>query len=451
MFPGPLLLLIGPLLLAGVLFLLRRWPVVTAVLGALAVLILARMVAAIPLDNSGIETASPLFAGDTLAIYGRTFVLTDEVQAVVRLLYQGVALLMLLAAVAPQGRLFVPLCLLLLSPLAGLLMVQPFLIGILLLLVVMALVAMLIQGGQPGSTLAASRSLVLATVAVCLLLVAGWMMGADQATFLTSIWQLWLLGIVILLAGFPFHIWVRPAVTESPSLVPAVVFGLVHFALVSFSFSLWQENPWLQQNAQFGVLARGLGAATVAAAALLTFNAAGFGRLLAYTLLADIGATVMTLPVGGAAGQDALLSVLLLRFISLALAGTGLGLLRAQMPSDSWAAAGGLARRSPGAVILFAYGLISLAGLPVTPGFAGRWAVLGLAAAQSPWLAGLLLLAAASTLVGLWRMVAVILAPVEIEAPPSSRQILLAEAAAVVVLVGGSIFALFPQLLLNLL
>lgn len=449
MFPGPLLLLIGPPVVAGIVFLVRRWPVVAAVLGAVGILILARMVAAVPLSAG--EATGRLFVGDTLAVYGRAFVLMEGVQETMAWLYRGMGLICLLAAVVPQGRLFVPLSLLLLAAVAAVLMIQPFIFGILLILVVVALVAMVIQAGQPGSTLAALRSLVMGTVAVCLLLVAGWMMGADQATFLTSIWQLWLLGVVMVVAGFPFHIWVRPAVTESPSLAPAVVFGLVHFALVGFSLSLWQENPWLQQNAQFGVLARGLGGATVVVAVLLAFNAGGFGRLLAYTLLADIGATVMMLPMGGTAGQDAVLAVLLLRFISLVLAGAGLGLLRGQLAADSFQGAGGLARRVPWGVALFVYGTMSLAGLPLTPGFAGRWAVISQVAGESPWLAGLLLLAAASTLVGLWRAVAGVLAPAEGEGVLlSGRERVVIQVVAIVALAGGALLAVFPQLLFRL-
>lgn len=450
MISGPLLLLFGPLVVAGMVFAVRRWPLLSPVLGGVGVFILARMVVAIPLDSDSVQAAGRLFAGDTLSIYGRTLILTEEVKGTMSLLYWGLGLLLLLSAVIPQGRLFAPLSLLLLSALAGLLMIQPYIFGILLLLVVVALVAMVIQADRAGSTLAALRSLVLGTVATCLLLVAGWMMGSNQATFLTPIWQLWLLGLVILLAGFPFHIWVRPVITESPSLVPAVVFGLVHFAVAAFSLSLWQESPWLQQNAQFGLLARGMGAATVGAAALLAFNAGGFSRLLAYILLADIGATIMMLPVGGTAGQDAFLSILLLRFISLTLAGTGLGLLRSQMPADSFQMAGRLGQRSPWGVFLFIYGLMSLAGLPLTPGYGGRWKVIGLVAAQSPWLAALLLLAAASSLFGLWRAMAAVFRPAEgeEEVEPGGREKLLAEAAAAVILLGGILFAVFPQLFL---
>jgi NADH:ubiquinone oxidoreductase subunit 2 (subunit N) len=102
-------------------------------------------------------------------------------------------------------------------------------------------------------------------------------------------------------------------------------------------------------------------------------------------------------------------------------------------------------------VALFIYGTMSLAGLPLTPGFAGRWGVITLVAAQSPWLAALLLLAAASSLFGLWRALGAALAPAEEDVPPLPRRdALLAQGIAVTALAGGLLLALFPQILFNL-
>ena len=128
-----------------------------------------------------------------------------------------------------------------------------------------------------------------------------------------------------------------------------------------------------------------------------------------------------------------------------------MGLLRGQTPADSFQAAGKMVRRSPWGVVLFIYGVMSLAGLPLTPGYSGRWIVMSVAAAQSPWLAGLLLLAAASSLFGLGRAVAAVLASAEgDDRPLTGRERLLIEGAAVVVLVGGVLLAVFPQLLFDL-
>jgi formate hydrogenlyase subunit 3/multisubunit Na+/H+ antiporter MnhD subunit len=96
----------------------------------------------------------------------------------------------------------------------------------------------------------------------------------------------------------------------------------------------------------------------------------------------------------GQPGLSAALFALMLRFFSLLLCALGLHLMSTPGRDES--------RRS-WAVILFAYGAFSLAGVPLTPGFAGRWAILDMAGAVSTWLAAALLLFAVAGVAGLLR------------------------------------------------
>ena len=63
----------------------------------------------------------------------------------------------------------------------------------------------------------------------------------------------------------------------------------------------------------------------------------------------------------------------------------------------------GLAWRAPLGMGLFVLGCLSLAGLPLTPGFAGTWPAVILIGEQSPWLAIILVLAIAAGAFGLLR------------------------------------------------
>ncbi|MCI0648032.1 MAG: hypothetical protein L0346_24500 [Chloroflexi bacterium] len=452
MIPGPLLALAGPLLPAAVAFLLRRWPRLAAGLGLAALLWLAVLLAALPLAAG--QTTGRLFTGDTWLVLGRSLTLTGAIRAALLFSYALAGLLFLLSLLWPQGPEFMPLTLATLSPLAGALMVRPFVFGVVLLLVAAGLLAALIQSGRPGSALASLRYLKMTVLAVPLLLVAGWMLETDQATFLATVARLFLAGFVILLAGFPFHVWAPPVLVEARPLAPVVIFGLAHLFLLLFSYHLLLENPAVQRSEQFIQWMRLSGAATALAGGLLALVAASPGRLLGYLLLIDMGATLLSFTLGYQVGLPAALSLLLLRLVGLLLAAAGLSLLpNNQLPITQLPNYPSPPRPSPLPLALLAYGALSLAGLPLTPGFSGRWAIVALAGEQAPWLAVVLLVAVAAGAAGAWRSLAPHLPPAlswpgQLRSPPPAPLTPAAQVAAALLLAAGALIALFPQLLL---
>lgn len=459
MIPGPVLLLAGPLLPALVLLFLRRWPVVSGVVGGLVALGLRLWVAALPVTAAAGDAA--LFGGPVLTILGRSLVLTPVVQQLMLQIYVAAALLFFLSALWPQGADFVPAGLGLLASLAAALMFRPVIFGLLFWLLAAIFGAVLIQSGRVGSTRAALRYLLLTTVAVAILLLAAWMLGSQPEVFVSAIWRLLLLGLLILLAGFPFHIWVRPAVAEAAPLAAAFVFGLGQLVLVMLAFELLLAVPLGQQTlvfqeTQFLPLLRLFGALTLAVGGLLALTAQAWSGLLGYALLADMGAVILALSFG-VSGLPVALALLWARFVALTLAGLGVTVLRGQAgdAADDFASGRGLAWRLPLAVALFGLGLLTLAGLPLTPGFPGRWLVLTLVATDSAWYAALVALAAAGVVVGGLRCLVVFLSrPGAAEAagvipaggwPSRLRQWVLAGA-----LAAGLLLVLFPQALLGL-
>jgi NADH:ubiquinone oxidoreductase subunit 2 (subunit N) len=99
----------------------------------------------------------------------------------------------------------------------------------------------------------------------------------------------------------------------------------------------------------------------------------------------------------------------MIRIIGLLMAGFGLGMIRRQFASDSGDTylafkVETLARRSPIGLALLIYGGFSLAGLPLTPGFAGRWTLLTIASSQYQWIGLIIVVAVVSAGIGLARM-----------------------------------------------
>ena len=400
--PTPLLLIVAPLLAALIIFLaLSRWPRAAGICGFLSALLIALLLAAA--DLQPVDQTSAPFSGEQLSFLGRSLLITEGLRRVLLLVYAGAALLFLLSSLWSQGPGFVPAALAALSPLSFALMVTPLAFGAVALLLAAALLASLVQGQRPGSTLASLRYLILTALAVPPLLVAGWMIDSQQFALGGVIWRLLLLGATLLLAAFPFHIWVRPLLVESRPLTAVFILGPVQLGIVTFVWRWLQQNSDLLLTTQLGVYLGWSGAATALVAAILAYGARDPRRLLGAVVLADIGATLICL-AQGVAGIEQAWSLLLLRFLALLLAAIGLqwAAQRAAVGDDRLALEH-LARR-PLAAALFAYGAASLIGLPLTAGFTARWAAIALGGATSPWWALFMLLAVAGGVAGLVRV-----------------------------------------------
>lgn len=430
-------LLLSPLVAAVGVSLVRRWPVVSGLLGGGLVLFLRGRLA-----NMGLET---------LAVFEQSFTLTPEVRSLLLFVFAGVAVLFVLSAVWEQGVDFVPAGLASLSPLSLALMADTFALGLLALVMGVALLAAVLQSGRGGSTLASLRYLAITILAIPFFLLASWMLETQQLALLSTAWRLVLLGLVILLGGFPFHIWVRPILSESPPLAGAFVLGLGQLVIVSFSARLLLANGAVWQDTSLLETLRLSGLVVIIVAAVLLFHVQEWGKLLGYVVLADMGAVLLAMSVTPA-GFALLTTLLIARFASLLLAGMGLSLLRTHAPMDTFESGLGLARRAPIGLLLLVVGVLSLVGFPLTSGFAGRVALLSLVAPLSPLASSVLVLASASGVVGLLRGVMAMSRPGQsgTEADGGWQKWLPGRVTSVIGLVFGLSLAIYPQPLLDL-
>ncbi len=410
----PLVFLSLPVVVAIAAYLLRRWIWAQGILAALTAAILGLLALQIPLNQVAVFIGRDVTFDASWEVLGRSFTFSETDRPVLAFIYLASMFFFFGAGAGKIPRLFVPVGLLTLSLLAATIFVQPFLFAALFLEMIAALSVLMLTDEQHPATRGALRLLVFVTLAVPFILLAGWQLeglesSPDDTGLLGRATLLLNIGLLILLAIVPFHSWIPNVADDSAPLASAFVFTVVQTAVLFFMLKFFTQFSWLRGNpAEFAALRLG-GAALVLAGGAFAFAQRRFGRLMGYAVLIDLGSALLATGYAGAGGLRTALAIVALRGVGLAVWGLGLGWIRSgarQPNSDDFDEVTGLAWRMPFATAALIVGGLSLAAAPLTAGFAGRWALWRLLAADDLGLAFLLLLAGVSVVLAYTRGIA---------------------------------------------
>jgi len=418
----PLLVVLLPLLAVLPAQLLGRRRRAATAVGLVAVVVLLALVA----------LAGTLTGDATAVVFGPTLTLAARARGLLALVYVLAGGLLLLDWFRPVGRGFVPLALAALAPLAAALMAAPAGVALVLLAVGLGVLAAALYGGRYEAAAAAWRAFLMGVLGLLPLLWVAWAGAAGQATGEPVRLGL-LLATLLLLGGFPFHIWLRGLAHWASAGALALALGLGQVVVVALLVGLLDVVPAVRAAPEFQTALRGSAVmAALLAVFLLAHEQTARGALGA-ALTLDAGWLTLTALTPGAAGLTIALAALAGRTLSLLLIALGW----------RWPASGRAARLGP---VLRGYGFASLLGLPLTPGFAARWAQASLLGGGAWAALGIAALAVAAW--ALWWARPAGSPPVEAEAIAPGRD----EAIAATVLLGvAALLGLFPGLLTALL
>ncbi|WP_122816257.1 NADH-quinone oxidoreductase subunit NuoN [Nocardioides pantholopis] len=201
-------------------------------------------------------------------------------------------------------------------------------------------------------------------------------------------------GLLFKIGAAPFHSWTPDVYQGAPTAVTAFMaactkiaaFGaLMRLFYVGFGAEQWNWQPMLWLVA---ILTMVLGA-------VLAVTQTDVKRMLAYSAIAHTG--FLLTGVLGAQGADALadgeitsMQSVLFYLATYSFATVGafavITLVRdAGGEATSFPRWAGLGRRSPLVAGAFAFFLLSMAGIPLTAGFVGKWAVFTVAMSAGAW------------------------------------------------------------------
>ena len=460
MIAGLLLFLVLPLALAGVVYALRRWATLSAVLSVGTALALGIAIVVLPLGRTVELWGREIVMGGTISLLGRELVLEEVDRIAIAFLYLTAAGIFALAwQVSPRTMLF-PVGFSLLSLLSGSLLIRPLIYASLLVEVAIALSIFALQPEDRGPTRGGLQYLSFSLLALPGLLVIHWLMERyaltpDNTTLLDASAVLLTLSFALLLGSVPFHAWMPAVASDSEPLASAFVFTVNNGAIWFLLLAFLETYPDLSSYSSFSPLVSSAGLVMVIVGGLLAASQRNLGRLMGYGSLADSGVALVALGMGGEQGLALALLALLVRPLGVALMAAGLKRLRAQCPGgDEPDALRGLARKAPWGTLAFLIGGLSTAGLPVSAGFAARWALYRALAPSDLSSALVMMFASAGVIIGVWRALSTLLSrpessPVGTSEPGRDGLLQWWLLAGVVVLVvAGCVgIGLFPQLI----
>ena len=192
-------------------------------------------------------------------------------------------------------------------------------------------------------------------------------------------------GIGFKLGVVPFHLWTPDVYQGAPAPVTAFVATTSKSAMVALLLRYFYLSGALQYRAVFLVFAI-IAIASMCAGNLLALRQTNVKRILAYSSIAHFGYILVAFLAGSTMAIEAV-SFYLVAYTVTILAAFGIVtvLSGSERDADDLEDYRGLFWRRPVIAGVFTAALLSLAGIPATIGFLGKFYVLAAGAAATAW------------------------------------------------------------------
>lgn len=371
---APILWMVLPGLIAILLIFVRKYENLTSIIAGAVCVLLVALTMTLPIGTSVSAGPFQFTLPGELPVFGRRFVLTQADLAVIALLY-GIGAFWFFASIPVKNKpTFVPLGLGILAILAGVLSVEPFLYGPLLIEVaVLGCMALTATRGKPAGK-GELRFLIFQTLAVPLTLLAGWFLSSGEVTPIneTQLLQSSLLlglGFAFWLAVFPLHTWVEMASEEIPPITSGFIFSVLPLSISLFLLDFLNSYAWLRNYPIVFPALRWLGAIMVLASGLWAFFQTEIKRLYGFMVLFMTGITLLTISLNSETGITLFAYSLLPRLASIALLSLSLAIIDKTQTGTRLQNLHGMVYRSPFTSLGVVIGIFSAAGVPLLANF----------------------------------------------------------------------------------
>lgn len=387
----PLLWVLLPLLMAAVSGLFYKRKLFSILLASLTALALALLAAFFPEDLTLEIGSLTLEFSESLTILGRQISVVYEMLPFIAFLYGMTGLWVLTSGFSNTPIAFRPISLLITALLTAAMGVEPFLYAALLIqTAVLASIPILSQPGK-ASDRGVLRFLTLETLAMPLILLAGWLLSGvetlpAESPLITQIMIVLGLGFAIWLCVFPFHSWV-PMVSEhsTPNVFSFLMFTAPTTILI-FSLNFLDRYTFLRSLPDLAQTLRLFGAWMVVFGGLWTAFQDNLKRTFGFAVLIETGFSLLAISYFQQGGLNWMMMLVPVRGLGFWLWGFALTALENRHGELNLFSIRGLARRYPFLASGLLVAQLSIAGLPLLASFPIKSVLLSTALASNPTL-----------------------------------------------------------------
>lgn len=211
-----------------------------------------------------------------------------------------------------------------------------------------------------------------------------------------------LVGLGFKLSWVPFHTWTPDVYQGAPMPITAFLATASKVAVIAVLVRLFVAIPVWQDSAFVALLAV-IAGASILLGNLLAISQTSLKRLLAYSSIAHFGYLLIALTIVAHHGSRAIwvyLATYVISSLSAFAVLSSITVIQDDTQGDRYEALKGLYQRHPLLSVALALSLISMAGVPLTAGFIGKFALVSSGVATGQWI--LLLLLVAGSAIGIY-------------------------------------------------
>lgn len=331
----------------------------------------------------------------SFTLLGRSFVFQNDDRFVLAIIFIAASIWFSGSRVSGANEYFLPIGLAVIALLLAALSVEPFLYAALFIeFAVLLSIPMLFRVGDSISN-GVMRYLVFQTIALPLVLLAGW--AFEQAPFSANsdiqFFQASLLlgfGFALWLGIFPFHSWLPMISEEGQPYVFAFMVGVFSTTVLILSMDFFNSYSWLREDTTITDAIKIIGIIMIMFGGGLAVFQNKLSRLVGYAYMYEIGFSILAIGINSSDGWLNLLYSILPRLLSLMIFSLVVSLYQNNFDSDDLNNLKGSFYRFPFLTITLLIAWFSISGLPLLAGFPVKIIIFSLVSAgsftQSIWI-----------------------------------------------------------------
>lgn len=370
---SPLIWIIYPLIFSLFLWVLRRYEVFVKIFASFFCVSLFLTGLLLPINEYINIGSFPLQISEELSFLGRRFVLGVGDRPAILFFYGLAAFYFIGTLTIPVNQNFVPIAMGMLALYVGAIAVEPFLYAALLIEVCVLLVIPIILWDRKIAEQGVLLYLVFQTLAMPLILLAGWSSVAVEANpadqnFLRQTVVLLGLGFGILLAVLPFHSWMPLFTRQNHPYISGFILTLQPIIVFFLALDFLNAYVWLRSFPQLFDGIRLVAIMMIIFAGIMAALVQDIGRMIAYALMLENGFALLSLSFDNPIGLNAFILSLVPRVVGLAVWALALSVLKYSPEKGSRDLQGAI-RNYPVASLSLILSGLSFSGLPLLAGF----------------------------------------------------------------------------------